>query len=94
MEELPLSQGQGELTATPPDGTRKVEGRDPQTVRLKRAYGAEVENKVATDYSHVVWAYGIIWAIFAVYGALLWRRASAQRADLEALRKRSEQAKS
>jgi hypothetical protein len=72
--------------ANPEAGTKKVEGRDPTTVRLKREYEAEVENKVASDYSHIVWAYGIIWALFAIYGALLWRRASAQKADLENLR--------
>jgi hypothetical protein len=66
--------------------TKKVEGRDPTTVRLKREYEAEVENKVASDYSHIVWAYGIIWALFAAYGLLLWRRASAQKADLDNLR--------
>ena len=69
-----------------PSATKKVEGRDPTTVRLKRAYEAEVENKVASDYSHIVWAYGIIWALFAIYGVMLWRRASAQTADLETLR--------
>jgi hypothetical protein len=68
--------------------TQKVEGRDPKTVRLKREYEAEVENKVASDYSHIVWAYGVIWALFAIYGVLLWRRSAAQRADLEALRQR------
>ena len=67
------------------EGPTRVEGRDPQTVRLKREYEAEVENKVASDYSHIVWAYGIIWALFAIYGAILWRRSAAQRADLEAL---------
>jgi hypothetical protein len=67
-------------------GTKKVEGRDPTTVRLKREYEAEVENKVASDYAHIVWAYGIIWALFAGYGVLLWRRASAQKADLDNLR--------
>ena len=72
--------------ATEAPGTKKVEGRDPATVRLKRAYEAEVENKVASDYSHIVWAYGIIWALFAIYGAILWRRASAQKADVDALR--------
>ena len=72
--------------ATPEAGTKKVEGRDPTTVRLKREYEAEVEQKVASDYSHIVWAYGIIWALFAGYGVLLWRRASAQKADLENLR--------
>ena len=76
-----------EESSTQADGatTKKVEGRDPATVRLKREYEAQVENKVASDYSHIVWAYGIIWALFAVYGVLLWRRSSAQRADLEAL---------
>jgi hypothetical protein len=86
-EELDQPQGQDQVSAAVPEpGTKKVEGRDPTTVRLKRAYEAEVENKVASDYSHIVWAYGVIWAIFAIYGVLLWRRASAQRADLEALR--------
>ncbi|MFO7566341.1 MAG: hypothetical protein R6X02_27100 [Enhygromyxa sp.] len=70
---------------SPESGPARVEGRDPQTVRLKREYEAEVENKVASDYSHIVWAYGIIWALFAIYGVILWRRSVAQRADLEAL---------
>ncbi|PRP92375.1 hypothetical protein ENSA5_50060 [Enhygromyxa salina] len=86
MNELELEQPEGQRDAeTPEVGTKKVEGRDPKTVRLKRAYEAEVENKVASDYSHIVWAYGIIWALFAIYGVLLWRRASAQKADLAAL---------
>ncbi|GEM_PF-2109981 len=68
--------------------TKKVEGRDRQTVRLKREYEAEVESKVASDYSHIVWAYGIIWALFATYGVILWRRGSTQARDLEALRQR------
>ena len=88
MNELdqPEQPAEGQ-TATEP-ATKKVEGRDPATVRLKRAYETEVENKVASDYSHIVWAYGIIWALFAIYGVMLWRRAGAQQADLEALRKR------
>jgi hypothetical protein len=65
--------------------TKKVEGRDPETVRLKRAYESEVEAKVASDYQHIVWAYGVIWVLFVGYGMLLWRRASAQRADLARL---------
>lgn len=74
-----------DLITTPEPGTVKVEGRDPQTVRLKREYEAQVENKVASDYSHIIWAYGIIWALFAIYGAILWRRSVAQRDDLDAL---------
>lgn len=72
------------------EGLQKVEGRDPETVRQKREFEAEVNKKVASDNVHIIWAYGIIWVIFAIYGALLWRRAAAMRADLEALRKQNE----
>ena len=74
-----------EGSSTPGTSTKKVEGRDPKTVRLKREYEAQVENKVASDYSHIVWAYGVIWALFAIYGVILWRRTLAQRADLDSL---------
>jgi hypothetical protein len=65
-----------------------VEGLDAETVALKREYEAEVEHKVASDYEHIVWAYGVIWALFAVYGFLLWRRSLRISADVEALGKR------
>jgi hypothetical protein len=81
MDENPVTNQQ----ESPEAGPTRVEGRDPTTVRLKREYEAEVENKVASDYSHIIWAYGIIWALFALYGVFLWRRAAAQRADVEAL---------
>jgi hypothetical protein len=71
--------------AEPQTEIKKVEGRDPETVRLKRAYEAEVEAKVASDYQHIVWAYGVIWVLFVGYAMLLWRRASAQKADLARL---------
>lgn len=87
----PLNQPEPE-TKTEPETqteaepkTKKVEGRDPETVRLKRAYEAEVEAKVASDYQHIVWAYGVIWVLFVGYAMLLWRRASAQKADLARL---------
>jgi hypothetical protein len=89
MNELDQPEGQPGTQAEQPsetNSTKKVEGRDPTTVRLKREYEAEVENKVASDYNHIVWAYGIIWALFAGYGVLLWRRSSAQKADLDNLR--------
>jgi len=82
--EVEPDSGQGQQE-NPEAGTSRVEGRDPKTVRLKRAYEAEVENKVASDYNHIVWAYGIIWALFAIYGVMLWRRAVAQKADVAAL---------
>lgn len=65
-----------------------VQGLDRQTVELKRAYEAEVEEKVTKDHQHVVWAYGLIWSIFAVYGLLLWRRAGRLERDLADLRAR------
>lgn len=70
------------------DGFVPVEGLDPQTVALKRSLEAEVEAKVASDYAHIVWAYGIIWALFAGYGILLWRRHRRLSADVDALARR------
>lgn len=70
----------------PAPGMKRVEGRDRETMRIKAEVEAEVKAKVASDYAHVVWAYGIIWAIFAIYGLTLWRRASVQKADLATLR--------
>jgi hypothetical protein len=71
--------------ALPDDEYESVEGRDPTTTKLKREYEAEVEHKVASDYQHIVLAYGIIWSLFAVYGALLWWRSARLRRDLDAL---------
>ena len=65
-----------------------VEGLDAKTVQLKRQYEAQVEHKVASDYEHIVWAYGIIWALFVGYALLLWRRSLRISADVEALSKR------
>lgn len=80
-----LEQLQSILQSAPEPTPKKVEGRDPETVRLKRAYESEVEAKVASDYQHIVWAYGVIWVLFVGYAMLLWRRASAQKADLARL---------
>ncbi|NVB36507.1 hypothetical protein G6O69_01595 [Pseudenhygromyxa sp. WMMC2535] len=91
IEQQPGAEGQadaGAAEAAAEAGTKKVEGRDPKTVRLKRAYEAEVHAKVASDHSHIIWAYGIIWSIFVIYGVILWRRSVAQSADLEALRRK------
>jgi hypothetical protein len=43
--------------------------------------------KTASDYEHIVWAYGILWALFAAYGLFLWRRSARLRADVDALRR-------
>ncbi len=70
------------------DAYEPVTGLDQQTVQCVRACEAEAAAKTASDYEHVVWAYGVIWSLFAVYGVLLWRRAAAQRRDLDELRRR------
>ena len=67
-----------------------VTGLDAQTVKCVRACEAEAAKKTASDYSHVVWAYGVIWALFAAYGVLLWRRAGRQADDLAELKRRIE----
>lgn len=71
----------------PTDEYESVEGRDPATTKLKREYEAEVEHKVASDYEHIVLAYGIIWSLFAIYGLMLWRRSVRLGRDLDALSK-------
>lgn len=64
-----------------------VAGLDRQTVELKRAYEAEVERKVSNDHVHIVLAYGVIWALFVVYGVTLWLRHRRLERDLAELRR-------
>jgi hypothetical protein len=70
--------------ATERDGDEyePVTGRDQETVACVRACEAEAAAKTASDYAHVVWAYGVIWSLFAIYGVLLWRRATRQRVEI------------
>lgn len=72
------------------DQYEPVTGRDQATVQCVRACEAEAAAKTASDYAHVVWAYGVIWSLFAIYGVMLWRRGQAQRNDLDELRRRIE----
>lgn len=74
------------------DAYEPVTGRDQETVQCVRACEAEAAAKTASDYEHVVWAYGVLWSLFAGYGVLLWRRAVAQRQDLAELRRRIDEA--
>ncbi len=99
MDELrnsPPQDGAGEAPATgTPEGYTKVEGYDRKTVELKREYEAQVERKVASDYSHIILAYGVIWTVIAAYGIFLLvrgvklRSALAQLAAADNLRPRS-----
>ena len=73
---------------SPGDDYEPVIGKDQQTIRCVRACEAEAAAKTASDYSHIVWAYGVIWAIFAAYGAMLWHRSSRQRVEIADLDRR------
>jgi hypothetical protein len=73
---------------SPQNEFEAVEGLDPQTIREKRAFEEEVSRKVASDYVHIVWAYGIIWVLFAAYGVMLWRKNIQVGRDVAALNKR------
>ncbi|GEM_PF-4255825 len=59
----------------------------PRVAECKKLVEPGVSQKVAQDYAAVVWAYGIIWALFAGYGIMLWRRSRRIERDLEELRK-------
>jgi len=69
-------------------GYEKVTGLDKETKACVRACEAEASAKTASDYQHVVWAYGVIWTVFAVYGVLLWVRSNRQRTEVADLARR------
>lgn len=69
------------------DGYEAVTGLDQETVALKRSYEAEVEAKVASDYSHIVWAYGILWSLLCGFAITLLVRGHRQQRDLAALQR-------
>lgn len=64
-----------------------VTGRSLAEVEQVRMLESVAAQKVARDYEHVIWAYGILWALFACYGIFLWRRSARLRADMNALRR-------
>jgi hypothetical protein len=72
----------------PEDPYEAVEGVDAATVALKRQFEAQVEHKVASDYVHIVVAYGVIWALFVIYGLFLWWKGRTLARDLEELSRR------
>lgn len=69
------------------DGYVPVAGLGRKDVEHMRECEALVSAKTASDYEHVVWAYGILWALFAAYGIFLWRRSALLRQDLEDVRR-------
>lgn len=78
----------GQQPAGPAEGYEKVENLDRGFKGCVRACEAEAAAKTASDYQHVVLAYGILWALFAIYGAILWARANRQRVEVQDLERR------
>ena len=64
-----------------------VSNFDRKTVEMKKELEAEVYDKVMSDLNHVTWAYGVIFALFAAYGAYLLHRGAKLREDLDALQR-------
>jgi hypothetical protein len=73
---------------SPSEDYEPVTGLDQGTVACVRACESEAAAKTASDYEHIVWAYGVIWSLFAIYGVMLWRRASRQAVEIADLQQR------
>jgi hypothetical protein len=72
--------------ALPQDGDYEpVGGLDEKSVEMARVIEARASAKTASDYQHIIWAYGVVWSLFAVYGIYLWRRATRLRSDVDEL---------
>jgi hypothetical protein len=64
-----------------------VVGRSLEDKEKLASLEEQASAKTASDYQHIIWAYGILWALFAAYGLFLWRRSARLRADMDALRR-------
>ncbi len=73
---------------SPSDEYEPVKNLDQQTIACVRACESEAAAKTASDYEHIVWAYGVIWSLFAIYGVMLWRRGSRQAIEVADLQRR------
>ena len=67
------------------DEYEAVEGLDRASIECVRMHEAKAAEKTASDYQHIVWAYGVIWVLFCAYGILLWMRAGKIAQDASAL---------
>lgn len=84
--EAPAATTTAAPATPPPSEYGPAVGRslaDKEKVRQLEQIAAE---KTANDYIHIVWAYGVLWALFAAYGLFLWRRSARLRADMNDLR--------
>jgi len=85
--EVAKTEAPSEDAKSVPDEYAPVAGRSLKEVEQVRMLESVAAQKVARDYQHVIWAYGILWALFAGYGIFLWRRSARLRADMDALRR-------
>jgi hypothetical protein len=74
-------------TATPGDEYAPVVGISKEDTATLRVLEGKAADKTARDYEHIVWAYGVLWALFAAYGLFLWRRSARLRADMSDLQR-------
>ncbi len=74
------------------DEYEAVQGLDRASIECQRACEAVAARKTASDYEHIVWAYGVLWSLMAIYGVMLWRRGQRLRADVATLRSRIDKA--
>ncbi len=81
------AEAKTEAAKSADDGYVPVTGRSRKDVEHMRECEALVSAKTASDYEHVVLAYGVLWALFAAYGMFLWRRSAQLRQDLEDVRR-------
>lgn len=82
--------GESEFEAVAPQkgDYEPVRGLDKESIEMARVIEARASAKTASDYQHIIWAYGVAWSLFAVYGVYLWRRATRLRADVDELARR------
>ena len=74
------------------DAYEPATGTSRQEKELLATLEDKAAAKTASDYEHIIWAYGILWALFAAYGLFLWRRSVRLRADVDALRRAIDEA--
>lgn len=70
-----------------PDEYAPVVGISKEDTATLRMLEGKAADKTARDYEHIVWAYGVLWALFAAYGLFLWRRSARLRADMNELQR-------
>jgi len=82
------AEGRAEQAPAGDDEYEAVEGLDRASIECQRKCEVVAARKTASDYVHIVWAYGVLWSIFAIYGVMLWRRGQRIQKDVETLRTR------